>query len=239
MDNTGYIAITRQSSLLKELNSVANNVANMSTPGFKREGVVFSEHVEALDVAEGSISLATAGAYYVDLTQGSLKQTNGQFDLAIEGPGFFQIDTPEGLRLTRSGSFSLNAEGQIVTMDGRALLGDGGGPIVTPQGVSDFSIAADGTISADGDPIDRVGLVDVAPETLRREGANLFSTTGALGPAPDGRVLQGFVEGSNVNPVQEISRLVEVQRAYELSQSFLEQEDERIMKTVQTMGETR
>ena len=182
MDNTGYIAITRQSSLLKELNSVANNVANMSTPGFKREGVVFSEHVEALDVAEGSISLATAGAYYVDLTQGSLKQTNGQFDLAIEGPGFFQIDTPEGLRLTRSGSFSLNAEGQIVTMDGRALLGDGGGPIVTPQGVSDFSIAADGTISADGDPIGRVGLVDVAPETLRREGANLFSTTGALGP---------------------------------------------------------
>lgn len=239
MDNAGYIAITRQSALLKELNSVANNVANMSTAGFRREGVVFSEHVEALPVEEGSISLATAGAYYVDLSQGGLKQTGGQFDFAIEGDGFFQVETPDGPRLTRSGSFAVNNEGQFVNADGLPVLGDGGGPLFVPQGAQIIQVAPDGTLSADGAPVGRMGLVEAEPGSLRRDGSNLFDTDGPLAPAADSRIMQGFLEGSNVNPVEEISRLIEVQRAYEFSKKFMDQEDERILNTVKTVGETR
>ena len=239
MENATYATITRQVGLMSELQIIANNVANASTTGFRSEGTMFSEYVAKLGGDHPSLSMAAAQVQRTDMTQGTLQQTGGTFDLAIEGPGFFLIETPDGERLTRAGHFTPDANGELVTMDGRRVLDAGGAPIFVPAGAGPIGIAADGTISANGQPLGQVGLVlpnDM--NALRRESGTLFSATTGFGPAPDGRMVQGFLEASNVNTIGEISRMIEVQRAYELGQSFLDKEDERIRAALTTLGRT-
>ncbi len=130
MDLAGYVALTRASGLAKELQSVANNIANLSTTGYRREGVMFAEEVRALPVEGGSVAMTAARARYTDKLQGSLEQTGGTLDLAIEGDGYFTVMTPQGERLTRAGAFTRNADGVVVNMDGHPLLDEGGGEIV-------------------------------------------------------------------------------------------------------------
>lgn len=235
MDNATYATLTRQSGLLSQLRTVANNIANADTTGYRGEALGFSEVVRTTGTGD-SISMATARVHLTDLAQGSLRQTGGPFDLAIEGEGFFLVETPQGPRLTRAGHFGPNEAGDIVTPDGHRLLDAGGAPLFVPQGAGAIGIAPDGTVSAGGLPVGQVGLfVPRDPLTLTREGATLFRAEGGTDPAPAGRVLQGFLEDSNVEPVQELARMVEVQRAYELGQGFLEREDDRIRKTIQAI----
>ncbi|MEP3511095.1 MAG: flagellar hook-basal body complex protein, partial [Lentilitoribacter sp.] len=117
MENTGYTTLTRQSGLLREMRVVANNIANAATSGFRQEGVIFSEYVQPVENSE-SLSMGQADARQTSFAQGTLTQTGGQFDFAIEGDGFFLVETPLGERLTRAGAFSPNAEGDLVTFDG-------------------------------------------------------------------------------------------------------------------------
>ncbi|MCJ8140561.1 flagellar hook-basal body complex protein [Falsirhodobacter halotolerans] len=235
MDATGYTTLTRQSGLMREMQSVANNIANVSTTGFRREGVVFSEHVKRLEGAP-SISMATATARQVDLSQGTLSGTGGAFDFAIQGEGFFAVQTPQGDRLTRAGSFTPSAEGLLVNMDGHPLLDDGGAPIFVPPDIGPVSVGQDGTMSAGGVPLARIGVWQpVDPMALRHEGGTVFNG-GEIEPVDTAVVLQGQLEDSNVSPVQEIARMIEVQRAYELGQSFLDREDDRMRTLVQTLG---
>ena len=131
MDVPGYTALTRQSGLMREMQAIANNIANASTSGFRREGVIFSEYVNRLDGAP-SLSMARASARNIDLTQGELSDTGGSFDFAIEGEGFFLVETPRGNRLTRMGSFTPSAEGELVNPDGYRLLDQGGAPVFVP-----------------------------------------------------------------------------------------------------------
>jgi flagellar basal-body rod protein FlgF len=170
-------------------------------------------------------------------TQGSMGQTGGAFDLAIEGLGFFLIQTPQGERLTRAGSLTPNENGDLVTPDGYAVLDAGGAPVFVPQGAGQIGIAPDGTISADGEPVGQIGLfLPVDPSGLVREDGVRFRADGGYEPALEGRMLQGFLEESNVDSVLQIGRLIEVQRAYELGQSFLDKEDERIRGVIQMMN---
>ena len=125
MDAAGYVTLTRQSGLMREMQLIANNIANASTAGFRREGVVFSEYVRRLDDAP-SLSMAHASARHVDLTPGETEMTGAAFDLAIEGEGFFLVETPQGNRLTRAGMFTPSAEGELVNPDGHRLLDQGG-----------------------------------------------------------------------------------------------------------------
>lgn len=237
MDNATYATLTRQMGLLNELQVVANNIANASTTGFQAEGVMFSEHVSALGGDHPSLSMATARVRATDTTQGSLTQTGGPFDLAIEGPGYFLIETPGGERLTRAGSFTPNENGDLVTMDGHPVLDAGGAPVFIPQGLGAVSIAADGTISAAGQPVGQLGLVAPNdPAKMIREGGTMFNAIGGFEEVQDGQVLQGFLESSNVNPIVEISRMIEVQRAYELGQSFLDKENDRVRNMIRAMG---
>ncbi len=238
MDLAGYVALTRQSGLVKELQSVANNIANLSTTGYRREGVIFAEEVRALPVEGGSVAMTEARARYTEDLQGSLQQTGGTFDLAIEGEGYFTVMTPAGERLTRAGAFYRNGDGILVNPDGHALLDEGGGEITIPFEAKNVGISADGTVSVDGGPVARVGLVTVEdPTKLFREAGVLFRAEGGTVPVEEGRVVQGFVEQSNVSPVAEMARMVEVQRAYEYGQKLLDQEDERIRKVVNTLGQ--
>jgi flagellar basal-body rod protein FlgF len=237
MDLAGYVALSRQTGLLDEIQAVANNIANMSTTGYRGEGVIFAEEVQALPAEGGSVAMTEARARYVDELQGSLQQTDGTLDLAIEGEGYFTVMTPQGERLTRAGAFTRNGDGTVVNMDGYALLDEGGGEIAIPFEVTSIAVSADGTMSADGAPLARIGLVQVEDRTkLFREAGVLFRSDEAPVPVENGRVLQGFLEQSNVSPIAEMARMIEVQRAYEYGQKLLDQEDERIRQTVSTLA---
>jgi len=235
MDASGYTTLTRQSSLMREMQVVAHNIANLSTTGFRREGVIFSEYVRRLEGGP-SLSMAHASARHIDLRQAGLSQTGGTFDFAIQGEGFFLLDAPGGQVLSRAGSFMPNAEGELVNTDGLRLLDRGGAPIFVPPDAGPVAMAADGTLSIKGAPIAQVGLWrPVDPLDLQHQGGTIFRS-GALEPVDEAKLLQGFVEESNVNPISEIARMITVQRAYEMGQSFLEREDERVRGVIQALG---
>ncbi len=236
MDNASYTALTRQSGLMQEMRAIANNIANASTTGFKAEGIMFAEHVKSLGPDASSLSMAAAAVRDTVQSQGGLSQTGGTFDLAIEGDGFFLIDAPGGQRLTRAGAFQPNENGDLVTPDGYQVLDAGGAPVFVPQGVGNIGISPDGTMSAGGQPIGQIGLVrPIDPNQMIRESGVMFEARGGFEPAPGGRMMQGFLEESNVNPIIQIGRMIEVQRAYELGQSFLDKEDERIRGVIQAI----
>ncbi len=237
MDNSIYTTLNRQSGLMSEMRVIANNIANAATTGFRAEGVLFSEHVAALGRAAPSLSMANAEGRIVSPVQGALAQTGGTFDLAIEGEGYFLIETPGGNRLTRAGSFTPSAEGDLVTPDGMRLLDAGGSPVAIPPSAAKIAIGRDGTVTADGLPVAGIGLWTPAGETgLVADGATRFDAPDGIEPMENGQIFQGFVEQSNVDAVAEIARMIEVQRAYELGQGFLDNEDRRIRSVIESMG---
>ncbi len=235
METPGYTTLTRQSGLSREMQVIANNIANASTTGFRREGVIFSEYIARLE-GEPSLSMASGNARNVDLAQAGLSQTGGTFDLGLQGEGFFLIATPEGERLTRAGAFTPSGEGVLVTSDGHALLDAGGAPVPVPFGAREISVATDGTLSADGQPVAQIGVWrPVDPLSLRHQTGTLFAAED-VEPVEDTVIRQGFLEESNVQPVSEIARMITVQRAYELGQKFLDAEDQRQRNVIQTLG---
>ncbi len=235
MDHTGYIALNRQAGLLREMQVVANNIANAATTGYRQEGILFSEFIERLDGAP-SVSIGHANVSGISNLQGALKQTGGQFDLAIDGEGFFLIQTENGERLTRAGSFAPNANGELVTPDQNPVLDVAGAPIFVPPGAEEIAIGSDGTFSVDGRILGQIGLfVPTDPALLRREAGAMFTSDMGIEPLAEPRMLQGFLEASNVNPILQIARMVEVQRAYEMGQSFLDAENERIRATINAL----
>ena len=240
MDSSTYVAITRQSGLLDEMQTVANNIANAATTGFRREGLVFSEFIQQGPEGGRSISMATARAKVTSADQGGLAKTGGSFDLAIEGGGFFMVETPNGPRLTRAGSFTPNDTGDLVNMQGHRVLDAGGAPLFVPPDVGTVTVARDGTISSGDRLIGQVGVFEVSDANLlRREDGVLFTYDAEPLPVEAPIVVQGFLEQSNVNPVYEIARMIEVQRAYEAGQKLLDREDERVRSVVRTLGQMK
>lgn len=237
MDNASYATLTRQSGLRKEMQIIAHNIANAATDGYQKEGLIFSEYINRLEDSDTSLSMATAHARMIDRSQGQLTSTGGQFDLAIEGEGYFQVQTPEGNRLTRAGGFHPGADGLLAASDGALVLDPGEVPIFVPPGTRDLSIGRDGSISADGAPIGQVGLFQpVDPTALTRVGGVRFATDSGVEPLENGALVQGFLEASNVDPVLEVARMIEVQRAYERGRDLGSSEDERIRAVIQTLG---
>lgn len=237
MDNSLYTTLNRQTGLMAEMRVIANNIANASTTGFRAEGVMFAEHVSNLGPDAPSLSMASPEARIVSDAQGGLIQTGGSFDLAIEGEGYFLIETPGGNRLTRAGAFLPSADGELVTPDGMRLLDAGGSPVSVPPGVARIAIGRDGTLSADGSPVAQIGLWKPSGETgLVADGATRFDAPDGIEPQAGAHIFQGFLEESNTNPMSEISRMIEVQRAYELGQGFLDNEDRRIRSVIEAMG---
>jgi flagellar basal-body rod protein FlgF len=234
MEAAGYATLTRQTGLMREMQMIANNIANAATTGYRAEGMIFSEFVARAEGAP-SLSMARGNTPLTSQVQGPMEATGGTFDFAIEGAGFFLIDTPEGERLTRNGAFALSGEGDLVTMDGFRVLDAGGAPIFIPPDAGQPGLGTDGTLSADGRPLAQLGLFQpVEGAALIRVGGNLFDSRGAIVPVEEGEILQGFREGSNVEPLSEVARMIEVQRAYEMGQSFLEAEHERVRRALDT-----
>jgi len=235
MGSIGYTTLSRQSGLLNEIQVVANNIANSSTTGYRSEGLIFSEYVKSAPGQE-SLSMGRASIRNTSLEQGTLNQTNGSFDLAIEGDGFFMVETPAGNRLTRAGNFTPNAEGDLVTADGYRVLDAGQAPMFVPGDAETISFGSDGTLSADGQQLGQIGLFvpDEEAQILREDGV-MFRVEGETLPAGGAQVLQGFLEGSNVSTINQLARMIEVQRAYEMGQSFLDNEDKRIRAAIDNL----
>ncbi|KUP94756.1 flagellar hook-basal body complex protein [Tritonibacter horizontis] len=235
MSEIGYTTLSRQSGLLNEMRLVANNIANSATTGYRSEGLIFSEYVQSAPGQE-SVSMGRANIRNTSLEQGTLSQTNGTFDLAIEGDGFFMVETPAGNRLTRAGNFSPNAQGDLVTVDGYRVLDNGQAPLFIPGDARSVSFGADGTLSADGQQLGQIGLFlpEEEAQILREDGV-MFRVEGETVAATEAKVLQGFVEGSNVNTIHQLARMIEVQRAYEMGQSFLDHEDKRIRAAIDNL----
>jgi flagellar basal-body rod protein FlgF len=224
---------------MHEMQVVANNIANAATTGFRQEGLVFSEHVKRTGSGP-SVSMATANVYHTSALQGALTQTAGTLDFAIEGDGFFLIETPQGERLTRAGGFSVSAEGDLVNNDGFRVLDAGGAPIFIPPDAADLNVSIDGTISSNGRPLAQIGLVmPLDTVGMIREDGVMFRSEAGYDPVLDGRILQGFLEGANVDPISQMARMIEIQRAYEMGQSFLETEDKRLRTAMQTFIQSR
>lgn len=239
MENAGYTTLTRQSGLLREMQVVANNIANAATTGYRQEGLIFAEHIARMDDGP-SLSMATANVRNTSMIQGAITQTEGTLDFAVEGDGFFLIETPAGERLTRAGSFAVSAEGDMVTNDGYRVLDAGGAPVFIPPDASNLNVSPDGTVSHDGRPLAQIGLVQPVDRIgLIREDGVMFRSETGYEPAQNGRILQGFLEGANVDPIGQMARMIEIQRAYEMGQSFLDSEDKRIRSAVQTFIQSR
>ena len=239
MDSQGYITLTRQTALMREMQIVANNIANSATTGFRQEGMVFSEYVESLRNA-ASVSIGQGNVGKTSFDQGSLAQTNGTYDFAIEGDAYFLIQAPGGERLTRAGTFSPSANGDLVTTDGYPVLDAGGAPVFVPPDAKSISVSSDGTLSADGQLLGQLGIVvPNEPKDMVREDGVMFETKSGYVPSENARVLQGFVENSNVEPILQMARMIEIQRSYELGQSFLDAEDERVRRAMDTLMQKR
>ena len=234
MDVAGIVALTRQSGLWKEMSLVANNIANSTTIGFRREAMIFAEHLS--DLGGGArLSAAYGTARWMDQRQGDLVATQGELDFAIQGEGFFLLQAPEGQRLTRAGNFSRSDAGVLVSAEGFALLDEGGSEIFLPPDAK-ASLARDGTLSLAGRAIARLGLwLPENPLEISHQAGSQF-TAGALTPLDNPQIFQGFLEESNVDPLGEMARLIEVQRGYEMAQKFLEAEDSRSRNVIQTLG---
>lgn len=238
MDNSlHYLALNRQIGLKLEMDIIANNIANINTTGFRKEGISFTEFV--LSAAnEDSVSMADPGARYALDRPGGVTQTGGTFDVAIEGDGFFVIDGADGPVLTRAGIFQISETGVLSTPTGNAVLDNGGAQIPIGIDAKEVKISTDGTISSNGNVIAQLGVVSADPVQMERFGDTAFLVADdAFEAVVNPKVRQGALESSNVNPVHEIARMIEVTRAYEMAQSVVQDEDERVREAIQTLSE--
>lgn len=236
MSNSIYASLARQAGLMQELQVVANNLANASTTGYKTDRAIFAEFLVATGNGSDSLSMGGLAGHAFKFDQGALNQTGGKFDLAIQGDGFFAVQTPQGPRLTRAGHFQLSGEGNLIDANGNNVLGTGGNPITIPPEATQISIGGDGSVSFDGQLVDRIGVF-VPEGQLLRDSNTLFSAPEGYAAVETTGVVQGALEQSNVSPVLEVARMIEVQRAYEAGQSLLEREDQRITQLISAVRE--
>lgn len=242
MENAAYIALSRQMTLRRELDIVANNIANADTTGFKVEQLLLGTEVGERArnaMVRPSASFVLDNGVGRDYGQGELSQTGRTLDFAIEGEGaFFKLQDGSGEAYTRDGAFTLDAEGKLVTEGGLAVLGDGGEIILNPQ-LGEPTVGADGTITQDGQPVGRLSVVRFDTlAVLEKGGDGLYrNTSNATGSeANDVRIRQGMLEGSNVNSILEITNLIEISRAYERMTKLIEQSNDLSRRSVERLG---
>ncbi len=259
MMNSLNISKTGMQAQQTQLDVISHNLANVSTSGFKRGTAIFedliyqnlrqaggntseqSELPTGLQIGLGVRTVATARTY----TQGNLQQTSNSLDVAINGGGFFQIEMPDGTTAyTRDGTFQVNSQGQLVTSSGYRVLGG----VTIPADARSVTIGADGVvsvISGTSSAPQQAGTIDLAtfinPAGLEPRGQNLFTetlasgnpTTGTPGTEGLGQVMQGFLEGSNVNVVQELVNMIQTQRAYEMNSKAIQTSDQMLQRLSQ------
>lgn len=238
MQDSLYVSLSAQIALERRLDTIADNVANASTVGFRATGVKFEDVVTGS--GQKAVSFASAGNTYLSSAHGSLSETGNPFDFAIHGDAWFGIETPAGTVMTRDGRFSMNENGELRSIEGYPVLDAGGAPIqLDPRG-GPPKAGADGSLRQGDQLVGAIGLFDFDP------GRNFvrYGNSGIVPPREpepvtdraDIGVAQGFVEESNVNPVLEMTRLITVQRAFENTAALMRQTASSSDDAIKTLG---
>jgi flagellar basal-body rod protein FlgF len=239
MDTSLYVNLSRQTAVSRQLEVVANNLANVTTTGFRAERAVFDEALRKAGKSD-EVAYVIDRATYTDHQPGAMIQTDNPLDLAIKGKGFFQVETPEGPRYTRDGRMALSPTGDLVSIDGRPFMSAQGAPIQLPPEASEILIANDGTVSADGVDLGRIGVFAFDDElSLRREEAGRFAAPVPPAAVENPAVQQGMIEGSNVDPITEITRLIDLSRAYEQAAKMSNDIHDQKKDAVRRLGSIR
>ena len=246
MDNSLLVSLSHQLASYRAMDVIANNIANVSTPGFKREAAKFEEFVAMMVPAEGQtglqpVSFVKDAGVMRDSSQGNIEQTGATYDLAISGKGYFAVQTPAGMRYTRDGHFTLDGSGNLVTSQGYQVQGDGGAITIAPTD-GEINIAPDGMISSVvngvGNQLGKIKVVDFADNSLlTKRGSSLYSTGQTPVTPPVVNIRQGALEASNVQPVIEISKMLEVQRAYEATANLSKSQEDMMRQAIERLGQ--
>jgi flagellar basal-body rod protein FlgF len=240
MDNTLMLALQTQRVLQRRMDITANNLANISTSGFKTDELL----TEEVDDTGASATDGVSDVRFVrdigmtrDMGQGDIAMTSNPLDVAIQGGGFFQVQGPNGPLYTRDGAFTMSSDGRLLTADGNAVMGQGGSSIQLDPDAGPPSIGRDGAISQNGNEVAHLGIVGFAhPEDLQKVGDNLWDAAGQAQTTPDGVLVQGALEGSNVRPVVELTKLISISRAYESAAKIVASADELRQQAIQQLG---
>jgi flagellar basal-body rod protein FlgF len=250
MENALLIGLSRQTVLERQLDVVSNNIANVNTSGFKADASLFEQylmpvaHEDNFVGSDRRLSYVQDRGTFRDFSQGAAEQTKNPLDIAIDGGGFLVVQTAAGERYTRDGGLQLNGQGQLVTAAGNPVLGTGG-PIIFQPTDHDINVTPDGTISVQEGTSHtdslrgKLRLVSFPDaQKLLKEGSNLYSAgQGAAQPDLKSAVRQGFIEKSNVNGVAEMSRMIEVSRAYTQIATLLQQESDLHKSAIEKLAD--
>ena len=238
MENTIFIGLSRQMALRRQMDVVANNMANMNTTAYKRQTVLFQEYLVDAGT-DGETSYVIDYGLARDITEGRLEKTDNPFDIAITGRGYLVVETEEGPRYTRNGRLHLNEEGVLVASSGDPVLGQDGSEVVISAADGAIEIAADGTISTLLGVIGRLDLVTFEnSQALQPGAAGLYNTEETPIPATDARIRQGLLERSNVEPIVEMTNMINVLRSYQSSQKLLDTDHDLIRKAIESLAAT-
>ena len=238
MQDSLYVALSSQIALERRLDTIADNVANASTIGFRATGVKFEDVVSG--TGPKSVSFASSGKTYLSGAHGALTETGNPFDFAVQGDAWFAIDTPAGTVMTRDGRFSMNENGELMSIEGYPVLDGGGAPIQLDPRNGPPKAGADGSLRQNDQLVGAIGLYNFDPgENFVRYGNS--GVVPARTPEPvtdrsDVGIAQGFLEESNVNPVLEMTRLIMVQRAFENTAALMRQTDATTDDAIKTLG---
>jgi flagellar basal-body rod protein FlgF len=234
MDNSLLIGLSRQTALRRELDVVSHNIANLGTNGFKAQRVAFQEYMMPVARAE-DFPRGDQRLFYVqdrgtwqDFKAGPIQVTDNPLDVAINGPGFFAVQTADGERYTRNGSFQINVDGVVVTQTGEPVMTTEGA-LQLAENETDVTIGADGTITTNAGARGRIRLVDVGnPQNLISQGDSMFSSPTPVNDIVPGQVRmeQGALEKANVEPVVEVSRMMEISRSYQSLSSLMQRSEQ-------------
>jgi flagellar basal-body rod protein FlgF len=241
MENALFVGLSRQVALGREMQVIANNLANANTSGFKAESIVF--HTDYQPDQGDAIGRGQPIAYVADhglsrsLDEGELTATGNPLDVAVGGEGYLTVQTAAGDRYTRDGHLHTDATGQLVTGSGDAVLDDSGRPITLQPEDGRPTIATDGTISAANGKVAKLKVVDFADATaLQRQGGGLLWSDQQPIPATKARIMQGMLEGSNVQPILQMTRMIDVLRAYQANATLMQTNNDLIRRAVDTLG---
>ncbi len=235
MDSSLYAGLSRQVVLRRSLDMVENIIANVSTPGYRQQNPMFEEYLSKPRGASESLSLVYDRGQYTTTTAGPASYTGDTYDVALNGPGFIAVRTVTGqTQYTRAGNFTIDNTGTIVTASGFQV---GVTPIVIPDTAKEVKITDDGTVYADDNVVGQISVVEFANlQDMKPEGNGLYSATNAGTPAVSTTMKQGMLEGSNVNAVGEMTKMIEISRNYESMMSMMNKEAERELGAIQRLA---
>ena len=248
MENSIYVGLSKQVVLSENMNIIANNIANINTPGFRGQNMVFTEYIEDPRYMKEDISMVLDYGQYQKTDSGPIKNTGNDLDVALVGHGFLGIETNEGIQYTRAGNLSINVDGELVNALGMPVANENGGTINIPPNIDSITIDRKGVVSTmsslpgefESTVVGQLMIREFDNEQkLNPAGNGLYVTDATPLEATKTTVVQGKLEGSNVQAVVEMTRMIDVSREYQAVQNMMNSENERLRSAISKLSKVQ